>query len=296
MNHQSPPRRADWPRLAKAWPDPSGVDLALDRFLAEVERNAKGVGHDAPTFFGRIAAGLQEPKLIQPFIFEHAGIRGLLARWGFVQSAMILRDPVRLVLDYTQAMMGFLLFTPEPNSLEIIGLGGGSLAKYCHRFLPDITIRAVEIDRDVVALAPNFCVPPEDDRFEIIWDDGAAFIRSDARKTDVLLIDVSNGFETPAQLVSDDFYRACRSRLRPGGILVVNLCNRPGKNLPILMRMCDLFDEVITVPAEDGMNLVVIARKDFPLLRSRKKLLERGYRLQKCHPLPFASIAARVGT
>lgn len=296
MNHQSQPRRADWPRSPKGWNDPSAVGLALDRFLAEVERKAKGVGLDAPTIFGRLATRLQEPELIQPFIFEHAGIRGLLARWGFVQSAMIVRDPVRLVLDYTQAMMGFLLFTPEPKSLEIIGLGGGSLAKYCHRFLPDITIRAVEIDRDVIALAPNFCVPPEDDRFEIIWDDGAAFVRSDVKKTDVLLVDVSNGFETPSQLASDDFYRACRSRLRPGGILVVNLCNRPGNNLPILMRMCDLFDEVITVPAEDAMNLVVIARKAFPLLRSRKKLLERGYRLQKAHPLPLASIAARLGT
>ncbi len=296
MNSPFPPRRASRPQLAKRWTGSEAVGLALDRFLAEVERNAKGIGLDAPTVFGRLATRLQEPELIQPFIFEYAGVRGLLARWGFVQSAMIVRDPVRLVLDYTQAMMGFLLFTPEPSSLEIIGLGGGSLVKYCHRFLPDTAIRAVEVDRDVIALAPNFSIPTEDDRLEIIWDDGAAFVSSDGKKTDVLLVDVSNGFETPAQLASDDFYRACRSRLRPGGVLVVNLCNRPGKNLPILMRLCDLFDEVITVPAEDGMNLVVIARKEFPLLRSRKNLLERGYRLQKHHLLPFASIAARLGT
>src|SRR3546814_5260491 len=62
---------------------------------------------------------------------------------------MSIPEPNRLLLEYTQAMMGFLLFNASPGTIEIIGLGGGSLAKYCHAYLPSSNIRAVEIDEHV---------------------------------------------------------------------------------------------------------------------------------------------------
>src|SRR3546814_9122322 len=74
-------------------------------------------------------------------------MRSLLANWAFVQSIMSIDDPDRLMLDYTRQMMGFLLFNPSPQTIEMIGLGGGSLAKYCYKYLPDVSITAVEIDR-----------------------------------------------------------------------------------------------------------------------------------------------------
>ena len=62
------------------------------------------------------------------------------------QSFMSRRDPARLVLGYTRTMMGFLLLRPEPGRIYMIGLGGGSLAKYCYRHLPDTRLVAIEID------------------------------------------------------------------------------------------------------------------------------------------------------
>jgi spermidine synthase len=56
-------------------------------------------------------------------------------------------------------MMGFLLFRHEPREILMFGLGGGSLAKYCHRHLPAARIR-VEIDSDVIAFRDQFAVPP----------------------------------------------------------------------------------------------------------------------------------------
>src|SRR3546814_3087514 len=68
----------------------------------------------------------------------------------------------------------------------MIGLGGGSLAKYCYKYLPDVSITAVEIDPEVIAVGDQFFMPPEDDRFEIVCDDGAAFVKRDAGTCDVL--------------------------------------------------------------------------------------------------------------
>ena len=51
---------------------------------------------------------------------------------SMVQSAMLLKAPNDLQLVYTQYMMGFLLFHPHPRDILMIGLGGGSLAKFVY--------------------------------------------------------------------------------------------------------------------------------------------------------------------
>lgn len=47
------------------------------------------------------------------------------------QSSMRLSDPAHLALSYTQSMMGCLLLNPIPRRVLVIGLGGGSLVKFC---------------------------------------------------------------------------------------------------------------------------------------------------------------------
>jgi spermidine synthase len=79
----------------------------------------------------------------------------------------------KAVNEYTRKMMGFLAFQPRPKQILIIGLGGGSLVKNCHRHLPTTRITAVEIDPDVLALRSQFLVPPDDDRLTVVQADGA---------------------------------------------------------------------------------------------------------------------------
>ncbi|MDE8344502.1 MAG: hypothetical protein POG24_11875, partial [Acidocella sp.] len=69
---------------------------------------------------------------------------------------MNLDDPCALDLEYSRTMMGFLLFKPEPKHIAMVGLGGGSLAKFCHRYLPATRIEVVEINPHVLALRDEF--------------------------------------------------------------------------------------------------------------------------------------------
>ena len=80
----------------------------------------------------------QEPEYGQgkPYVYDDAGVRRLHFDSAAVQSSMRLSDPYALDLSYTQAMMGFLLFSAEPRHILIVGLGGGSLSKYCHHRFP----------------------------------------------------------------------------------------------------------------------------------------------------------------
>ena len=92
----------------------------------------------------------------KPFLIEHDNLLTLYFSLGLVQSTMRLNQPDVLDLTYTQKMMAFLLFYPRPKGLLLLGLGGGSLAKFCYRHLPRADITAVEINPHVVAFREAF--------------------------------------------------------------------------------------------------------------------------------------------
>ena len=92
----------------------------------------------------------------RPYILEDGALRCLCFSVDNIQSAMRISEPYVLDLSYTQVMMAFLLFNCQPRRIALIGLGGGSIAKYCYRYLPSARIAAVESDPDVIALRDEF--------------------------------------------------------------------------------------------------------------------------------------------
>lgn len=69
-----------------------------------------------------------------------------------VQSCMHWQDPVALVPQYSRTMRGFLLLHRTPRQIALVGLDGGSLAKFRHHHLPDTQIEVVAINHHVIAL------------------------------------------------------------------------------------------------------------------------------------------------
>jgi spermidine synthase len=158
-----------------------------------------------------------------PFVSEHGDTLTLHFRPGERQSLMSVQQPLQLELPYTKTMMGFLLMNPCPASILMIGLGGGSMAKFCYAHVPQAHITAVEINPHVIDLRSRFQIPPDDARFSVVCADGADFVRDTGETFDVIVVD---GFDThgqSAQLCSQSFYDNCCRVLRPRGILVINL-------------------------------------------------------------------------
>lgn len=276
--------------LADDGPHTNAVEAFLDHIYAidrEMRWNERfGPGAAEPCYSGAKQSGA--------FIFDFGDIRSLLANWGYVQSAMSIKDPNRLLLEYTQAMMGLLLFNGSPGTIEIIGLGGGSLAKYCHAYLPSTHIRAVEIDEHVLAMADQFCIPADSSRLELVLADGHDFVARDERTTEILLIDDFNSDEEVHQLNSAEFFSACRARLNPGGILVANLCDPRGQNQSALRNLRKSFDQIVTLPVEAGMNLVVFAFSEGCHQFDRKQLHDTARLIGSRHPLPMAELLEKM--
>ena len=95
-------------------------------------------------------------------VSESGGVRYLHIGGDAIQSAMRLARPDHLELHYNRAMMGFLLFHPVPRRVFMIGLGGGSMARFLHRAYPRSRVTAVEVNPEVVAAARRYFDLPAD--------------------------------------------------------------------------------------------------------------------------------------
>ena len=200
------------------------------------------------------------PNHAKPEVRDTLTTRALQFSMSALQSRMNLRDPDALDLEYTRLMMGFLLFVPAPAHLAMIGLGGGSLAKFCHKQLAHTQVVAVEINPHVIALREAFRVPPDDPRLQVLLADGADFVRHPPRPFDVLLVDGFDAGGLPENLSSQRFYDDCADTVAPGGALVANLQLGDAQYARQLERIRRSFaGAVLTVDDSDGSNAIVFA-------------------------------------
>jgi spermidine synthase len=216
------------------------------------------------------------------------------------QSEMLLEDPWKLELRYTQTMALALALRQDPSKAPgrvlNIGLGGGSFPKRLYLDYPETVIDAVDIDPDVVAVAKKYFHVPEDDRFRLHAVDGRRFIRENEQSYDVVVLDAYNADTIPFHLTTREFYREVASRIAPGGVVVSNIIGIIQGNGSVYFRamyrtLTDTFPVVYVFPVfewsgetiADELNVIVVAALEgsgpngSPL--SRAELIDRVRRL-----------------
>lgn len=162
---------------------------------------------------------------------------------GDVQSEMSLARPQRLVLTYCRAIMCFALFVPRPRHIVLVGLGGGSLAKFCHRHFPQARITVLELRADVIALRGQFGVPPDDARLQVVHADAAHWLAGQRASVDVLVLDGFDRSGLPPALGSARFYGHCRRAMADGAVLVANIFSYDPQFAPMRARLSLMFDQ-----------------------------------------------------
>ena len=198
----------------------------------------------------------------KPFVHDDGHIRSLHFSLGELQSQMNLQNTSQLQVDYTRTMMGFLMLHSAPASICMVGLGGGSLVKFCHSQLPASCLTVLEINPHVMALRRDFAMPDDDARLEVIQADGAAYLARQTGRFDVLLIDGFDHQGQPAALCTQGFYDDCYAALKPDGVLVVNL-HYDDADYPIWAeRLQRSFGgNACEVPAPEKSNCIVFATR-----------------------------------
>ncbi len=143
--------------------------------------------------------------------------------WYTRQSEANLADPDDLPLLYTRAFSIAAIYPPEIKRVLVLGLGGGSIPIYLHRFLPQAAIDVVEIDPGIIAAAKKYFGVRETSRLRLYESDGRVFLNRHREPYDVIMVDVFSGSYIPFHMMTKEFYQLVRSRLNPHGVAAMNI-------------------------------------------------------------------------
>jgi hypothetical protein len=208
-------------------------------------------------------------------------------------------------------------FPSNPSSKEelgvvVVGLGGGSLPMFLHRFIAQSMVEVVELDPVVGEVAKKFFGFNEGARMKLHIDDGLEYIKKTARqhrtlssstaatssassssssssatkqkqikKKNVVILDadskdLSTGMSCPpSEFIEEEFLgKDLKGILSPEGMLVVNLvCRSSTMKQKVLGNLKKHFQEVHEIQvSEEELNTIVFA---FPTIRKNPRALSK---------------------
>lgn len=147
------------------------------------------------------------------------------------QSCLDTRHPDRIVMNYPKMMLGALFVNPAPQSVLIIGLGGGTIPRTLRRLVPNVRIDVVEIDPAVVRVAGRYFNFVAGDKTRVIEADGRVYVKRALRGTqryDMIMLDAFDHEYIPEHLLTQEFLQEVKALLAPGGVLAANTFSSSG--------------------------------------------------------------------
>ncbi len=196
---------------------------------------------------------------------------------GASQSIVNAGDPTHLALPYARLLPASFVFCPKPERILIVGLGGGSLARFFRSHFREMMLDVVELDPAVVEVARDHCGFQEDSQLRVHVEDGRDFIESKTGPYDVIILDTFDADSIPAHLTTLEFLNEVKNAVTPAGIVVANVWG-PASNpayADMLLTYRTAFDDVyiFDVPAP-GTKLFVAL--------NRTQEISRAEMIRKC--------------
>ncbi len=183
----------------------------------------------------------------------------------------------------TQLLLGHLgaIFHPAPRRVLVIGFGSGMTVSALARYPEVERIDCVEIEPAVVRAAAYLETLNrgvlQDSRLHMILDDARNFLLTTREQYDLIVSEPSNPWIAGvATLFTEEYYRAGRARLRPGGIFVqwVQAYSLYPDDLRMVLATSVSQFPQATLWHSDGPDLLLMARADpVPLSLDRLRKL-----------------------
>jgi spermidine synthase len=145
-----------------------------------------------------------------------------------VQSQVNLNNLRQHLQEYTAFTFCGLLYKAEPNSVLVLGLGGGVIPREMHYYFPSAEIDVAEIDPQILQVARKYFGFTEDDKLRVHINDGRVFIKQQLRKGilkkyDIVILDAFNGDYIPFHLMTKEFLEEVKDVLSDDGVVVANV-------------------------------------------------------------------------
>jgi spermidine synthase len=111
--------------------------------------------------------------------------------------------------------------------VAILGNAAGTIARAYGVFYPRAEIDGVELDPDVSRVGRRWFGLGDNPRLHVRDADARPFLAATDRRYDLIVVDAYRQPYIPFYLATREFFRLARERLRPGGIVALNVASVP---------------------------------------------------------------------
>lgn len=162
-----------------------------------------------------------------------------------------------------------------PKTALIIGGGDGGAAEELLKHNTIQSVKLVEIDQTVVEVSRSYLrginhgvmdIEGGDPRLQIFVADGLQYVKSSRDMVDLMVLDLTDPGGPSQPLYTADFYASCAARLKPGGLLSLQVASpfvHPERVAATLTDLSQVFKVVrpylVSVPLSGGQWMMACA-------------------------------------
>ena len=111
--------------------------------------------------------------------------------------------------------------------VAVLGNAGGTVARAFAVYYPEARIDGVELDPAVTEVGRRYLGLGDNPRLTTYDEDARPFLRRIDRRYDLIIVDAYRPPYVPFYLATEEFFRLARERLRPGGLIAMNVATVP---------------------------------------------------------------------
>ena len=184
---------------------------------------------------------------------------------------------------------------PSPGSALVVGGGDGGSAEELLKHPSIKSVTLCEIDLAVVDISRKYLQGVhrgafDDPRLSLKIEDGFAFVRNASEQYDLIVLDLTDAGGPSASLYTQEFYRACASRLRPTGAMTLHIASpiaHPERVRAALANLRGAFAVVtpylVPIPLYGGLWMMACCSasldpKGMSILDIDRRIAQRGIR------------------
>jgi len=179
----------------------------------------------------------------------------------YLESAVDLADPLRLVVPYTRTLFAAAFLEPEPRAALMIGLGGAGFHRVFAQVYPDALLQSVELDPKVFELSQSHLGFKPTANTPVATLDGRLYVKRSKQNWDWIILDAFRSGYVPPHLKTQEFYRECAARLNPRGVFVSNLHASTRLYASDVKTIQSVFPQVVLFQTAGRVNVIAIAVK-----------------------------------
>ena len=203
--------------------------------------------------------------------------RYLYLNEGYAIHSVWRRDTVLTGGEWDMFLTAPPLLGRPAARVATLGNAAGTTARAYGVYYPAARIDGVEIDPAVTAVGRRWFGLDDNPRLTVHTADARPYLAASDARYDLILIDAYRQPYVPFYLATREFFRLCRQRLAPGGIVALNVSTVPGDH-----RLAE--------------GIAGTLRTEFPQVVTWQALRFNQFVVGLTAPLSRAQISARLAT